>query len=169
MAITAKLVGRPAAGTGEQAKHPVIATGSTPRHATTPGKAEWRNHFPMGVFMDAAGATANLRDMSKNDGTGHTVDCTNPNGLYELIHHPEAGLLANGLHYIMWTNGTSSGEAVNGWSDIIEAVPKDMWQVIAPMIQVDGEWFQNEGISHTVRPQRYVPTTGDRRIEERHG
>jgi hypothetical protein len=93
---------------------------------------DYRKHFPIGVFVDAAGTCA-VRDV---DGSGILVNTNNATGIKVVVNHPDVGLKATGLNYICWTNQQPyNQETIQDLSGTIEAqiAGGNVWQVAAPM------------------------------------
>jgi hypothetical protein len=93
---------------------------------------DFRKHFPIGVFVDAAGTCA-IRDVN---GSGTTVNANQAAGVKTMLTHPEVGLKPTGLNYIGWTNQQPySQETLADISGVIEAQVRGgkVYQVAAPM------------------------------------
>lgn len=70
--------------------------------------------FPFAVAVTSTGLTATMRNIT--GGGTEAVDVLSADGLHKLLHHPESGLLANGITDIALFNvGTTANTITTNW------------------------------------------------------
>lgn len=109
--------------------------------------ASWRDHFPVGVFADPA--TAAVRTIG--GGAAHAIAIQTVSQVPEALAHPDSGIAANNLRYLMLVNSSWQGDQSGGLHSAYEAnrAGGHVWTVAGPNTELNTDWFNNEGIGHT--------------------